>query len=239
MTLAERVVYERLHGKGSAPEPQKHSPSTLSELRKAVEEEVREVEIQKIEIESKRAEVEKLERSAATLRAEMDNASTVNVDSDQVSSLKGENKPPLRSGVQHCVTPAFALKKFFTDWSIDGRSARSEIWWVALFVNFPMYVLASIVGNSELAMMLGIIALVLLWPNTCMEGRRFHDLGINAGVGVALVLIQALFEVLANIMSEGTIYLLIGRLIGFVLLLFNVAQSQQHANRFGEVPNVS
>ena len=33
---------------------------------------------------------------------------------------------------QVCVSPLQALKWFFTRWTFEGRSSRSEIWWVIL-----------------------------------------------------------------------------------------------------------
>ena len=239
MTLAERVVYQRRHGAGSAPTPKKCCPATLSELREEVAENVRKIEEQRAELESRRAAVEIDERNAAAMKAELECASIVSAVQGKDLQERSENETPSRAGVQRCVGPVFALKRFFADWSIIGRSTRSEIWWVALLVNYPLYILASIVGNSDLAIMIGIVALILLWPTACLEGRRFHDLGINAGVGIALVLLQATLEVLANVISDGIGFLLVGRLMGLVLLLLNVAQSEQRTNRYGDIPNLS
>lgn len=239
MTLAERVVYERLHGAGSAPAPEKHSPATLSELREEVAENARKIEEKRAAVESNLAAVEREERSAAALRAELERASAGSAVRESDPNVKNGNGTPSRDRVQRCVSPVFALKRFFADWSITGRSARSEIWWVELFVNYPLFILASIVGNSDLIIMIGIVALILLWPSACLEGRRFHDLGINAGVGIALVLAQVSLEILANVIPNGVGFLLVGRLMGLVLLLFNVAQSQQQTNQYGDIPNLS
>ena len=50
MTVAERMVYERLHGRGSAPHPTPPEPDSFEEHRERVETQLQDLEQQQAEI---------------------------------------------------------------------------------------------------------------------------------------------------------------------------------------------
>lgn len=249
MTLAERVIFERQHGKGSAPVVPESQPQSLEDLRSDILKRNSRLEAQRIELEArkKRAEdethrIEHLKRMVAeessinSLPDSQAECHRIEPNLDPVPSQA--ETPPKSLGLekQRCVTPAFALKRFFTDWTIVGRSSRSELWWIMLFVQMPLLVLERMVGNSDLVMMVGVVELILLWPFACLEARRFHDIGWSAAVGLTLVLLRYAAAFAAGYYGDTSPYAFGGGLIGFLLLLANVAESRP-ANKYGPVPN--
>lgn len=236
VTVAERMVYERLHGRGSAPQPTQPEPDTFEEHRERVETQLQDLEQQQAEIEARRVRVEAERRQIDSLRRDVAEAER---EYQTGSGSRTAARLPTRgSGVQKCVTPWFALKRFFTDWMPAGRSSRSEVWWVILFVQFPMLILEHAVGNSDLIMLVGIIELILLWPMLCLEGRRFHDIGYRACWGMLLVLLRLGGATMNEVHGGASSWALWGGVAGFILLLANVAQSQPSYNRYGSVPNI-
>jgi len=236
MTVAERMVYERLHGRGSAPQPAPPEPDTFEEHRERVETQLQDLEQQQAEIAARRVRVEAERRQINCLRRDVAEAEhEYRAGSGSRTSTRCAT---VVSGVQKCVTPWFALKRFFVDWMPVGRSSRSEVWWVMLFVQSPMLILQRVVGNSDLLMLVGIVWLILLWPRLCLEARRFHDIGYRACWGMLLVLLRDGAEVMNVAYGGVSSWALLRGIAGFILLLANVAKSQPHGNRYGGVPNL-
>ena len=237
MTAAERMVYERLHGRGSAPQPTPPELDSFEEHRERVETQLQDLEQQQAEIDARRMRVEAERRQIDGLRHDVAEAE------HEYQTGNGTRSTATRlgvvSGVQKCVTPWFALKRFFTDWMPEGRSSRSEVWWVILFVQFPMLILERAVGDSDLMILVGIIELILLWPMLCLEGRRFHDIGHRACWGMLLTLLRIGAWAINGVYGGTSDWALLGGIAGFILLLANVAQSQLARNRYGAVPNLS
>jgi len=242
MTVAERIVYERIHGRGSAPAPQPHDPETIEGLRADVDSRMQDLTQQQIDVEARRLRVEEEERQINNLQQSMAEAECSPVSNSSLGQNSASHRQSgqmhrTSSGIQRCVTPVYAIKRFFTDWMPEDRSSRSEVWWVWLFVQLPLLMLEQVVGNSELLILVGIIELILVWPLACLEGRRFHDLGHKACWGMGLVILRVGCAALCEVYGKGTGWALLGGIAGFILLLANVAQSQPHGNRYGQVPN--
>lgn len=237
MTVAERMVYERLHRRGSAPQSTPPEPDSFEEHRRRVETQLQDLEQQQTEIDARRMRIEAERRQIDDLRHDVAEAEH-EYQAGNVARPTVARSSAVASGVQKCVTPWFALKRFFTDWMPAGRSSRSEVWWVILCVQFPMLILERAVGNSDLIMLVGIIELILLWPMLCLEGRRFHDIGHRACWGMLLVVLRSGAAAMNEFYGGASNWALWGGITGFILLLANIAQSQQSHNRYGSVPNI-
>ena len=263
MTLVERMVYERQRGKGSASAmntplsapKDKALPKSLSDLRRDVLKRRSQVEVQRRELETYRKRVEdeamKVERLKQTVK-EKDSPFSPPVM--PVSRKCSESRPSTASpkdgtpsgsrveGKQYCVSPVFALKRFFTCWTITGRSSRSEFWWVFLFVRIPLTNLERMVGDTALLTMVGVLDLILLWPFFCLQIRRFHDIGWSTAVGISVLFLPiatmmgaaALFDRASSCLSVGLGVCL--ALVFYGIMLSDVAVSRP-ANKYGPVPN--
>ena len=114
-----------------------------------------------------------------------------------------------------------AVKIFFKRYTdFQGRSPRSEYWWVALFnaiVVFVLVFLASIMSGGDLAALesgsmppgamipLGLLALYVLGiliPAIALGVRRFHDLG-QTGWLVLVFFIAGLIPLVGILASLG------------------------------------
>lgn len=254
MTIAERVIYEHKHGKGTKnPSSSQSSMVSFAEARMKAEEEkarldsqVEDLRAKKIRLERELRELESV-KNTRNERCVPQNVSVAPGSSAVPSMPRNHQKTVSHLGrkrgdaKQHCVSPWFALKRFFTNWSAAGRSSRSEVWWVLLFIMFPLSVAANIVGEkSGLLMLVGLASLVAVWPLSCLEARRIHDCGLPAILAIALVLTVTIGHVIAAVYREyastasGTAHF-----AAFVLLLINVAGSEPVSNQYGDVPNLS
>lgn len=248
MTLAERVIFERQHGKGSAPASQPQQPDSLEDLRSDVLSRQERIEAQRVELDDRLRRVSEETAKIEQLRRETEETAAYQSFTDSSSKQRTESRfvttPPVggtppksvNTGKQYCVSPIFALKRFFTDWTTTGRSSRSELWWVMLFVQMPLIVMEGIVGNTDLLAMVGVVELILLWPFACLEGRRFHDFGWPATVGVIIVLLRVGAAAATEYYGDASSHAFGGGLIGFILLLANLAESRP-PNKYGPVPN--
>lgn len=135
--------------------------------------------------------------------------------------------------IQQQVGPLQAISLFFKNYiNFNGRSSRSEYWWVALaclilglpfyWEYFPLVMHADAVTYEQLegfapwSMTYIVIGLALFLPSLALLCRRLHDIGKGAG-----------WMFISCIPVIGGIWLLI-------LLL---QPSQMGPNRFGPMPN--
>ena len=248
MTLAERVIFERQHGKGSAPAPLAQQPESLEDLRSDVLSRQERNEAQRVELDDRMRRVSEETAKIELLKRETEETVAYQPFTAQSSKQRTGSRfiatPPIggippksvNTGKQYCVSPVFALKRFFTDWTTTGRSSRSELWWVMLFVQMPLMVLEGIVGDTDLLAMVGVVELILLWPLACLEGRRFHDFGWPAAVGVIIVLLRVGAAAAAGYYGDSSPHAYGGGLFGLILLLANLAESRP-PNKYGPVPN--
>jgi uncharacterized membrane protein YhaH (DUF805 family) len=103
-----------------------------------------------------------------------------------------------------------AIKTCFAKYAnFNGRAARPEFWWFALFEVIVLAV-AGLLGTIVYA----IAALALLLPGLAVSARRLHDIGKSGW------------------------FLLIGLipLVGGLYLLYLCAQPGTPANSYGEAP---
>lgn len=242
MTIAERVVYEKLHGRGSAPAPREPEPKTLDDLRRRVDSQVEDLHAQQTELAERRVRLEAERRRMDGLRREI---STPNEDAPLSNAPSGE---------QFCVSPAYALKRFFLDWTPTGRSSRAEVWWVVLFIQIPITIVSCVLAGAAaiawmlgqesavcdigLLMLVGILSLVLGWPTACLEGRRLHDLGCSAVWGMLLVLVPLAVGAVAWFHGVNPLLSLLDVVVFVATIIVNVTPSQRCRNPYGDVPHV-
>ncbi|HCL67400.1 MAG TPA: DUF805 domain-containing protein [Rhizobium sp.] len=98
----------------------------------------------------------------------------------------------------------------------NGRAARPEFWWFALF-SFLVNIVASVI--DEIIFGVGILdtlsALALLLPSLAVGARRLHDIDRSAW-WLLLVLVP---------------------IVGWIVLIyFNVQPGQQGENQYGQPP---
>ena len=159
------------------------------------------------------------------------------------------------SECQTCVSPLLALKWFFTRWTFVGRSSRSEIWWVILFVRFPVLLASFAIWGSFLSPFTIYLGLILFVPTMCLQVRRFHDIERSVGwlfafytVDLVVAILQLVIIHLAWSMTNRNVdfiqswisLLWLAELVlGGIVLCCDCYGSKPHANKYGPVPNVS
>lgn len=242
MTLAEQIIQRRLNGKDTRiPSPSHNSKSESLETWH-----------HSVESESHRLEQQQKDLAARydRIAIEQEKVNQLRENIAQANYLSVETRPPQATcdvgvvvsggsikGKQKCVTPIFALKNFFINWTIKGRASRSEVWWIIVLFQFPLFILGRAVAQSDLTIPLRIISLILLWPSFCLEGRRFHDLGCNAAWGIGLGIIQMVVIFIHTVIVDSSVCHLVGWVIGFIFFLANISSSQPCVNQYGNVPN--
>jgi uncharacterized membrane protein YhaH (DUF805 family) len=104
-----------------------------------------------------------------------------------------------------------AVKTCFKKYAdFNGRAARPEFWWFALFQFVVMFVLGLVSPRLE-----GLAGLVMLLPGLAVGARRLHDIDKTAWL-MLLWLIP---------------------LLGWILLIYWAAQpGDAGANKYGEPP---
>ena len=80
---------------------------------------------------------------------------------------KRDEAPAAASGQQHKVEFFEAIKLYFTRWTFDGRSSRSEYWWPVL-----LGALVSFIPGLDFIYCVASIA-----PSIFVAVRRLHDVG--------------------------------------------------------------
>ena len=76
-----------------------------------------------------------------------------------------------------------AFKRFWMNWSLNGRSSRSEVWFAVLanfILGFLIGIVIAVIGVivpalAEVADIL--FSLLILWPSIAIVVRRLHDIG--------------------------------------------------------------
>lgn len=106
-----------------------------------------------------------------------------------------------------------AVKQCFTKYvGFEGRAARSEYWWWALFV-FAVSIVLAMVNAATLA---NLFSLATLLPSLAVGVRRLHDIG-KSGWWLLICLIP---------------------LIGWIVLIYWAVQPSEGDNSFGPAPSV-
>lgn len=156
---------------------------------------------------------------------------------------------------QVCVSPLQALIWFFTRWTFDGRSSRSEVWWVILFVRIPVLLISLFVWGAVQSPFTVYLGLILFVPTMFLQVRRFHDIERSVGWLYALYivdLVHALLQLVlihlawsmtnrsVDFMQSWTFLLWLVELVfSGIVLCCDCYRSKPHANKYGPVPNVS
>lgn len=106
------------------------------------------------------------------------------------------------------MTFADSIKTCFSKYAdFNGRAVRSEYWWFVLFI-----VLGSVVTSLLSDFLYGVFVLGTLLPSIAAAARRLHDTGRSGWLQlIALIPI-----------------------IGWLVLIYFLAQEGEGANRFGE-----
>lgn len=108
-----------------------------------------------------------------------------------------------------------AIQLFFKNYTnFNGRSTRSEFWWVMLasfVVGFVLGILSAI--TPIFTVIAGLFSLAILVPSIAIEIRRLHDIG-KSGYYILICLIP---------------------LVGSLILLYFLAQpSEPGSNQYGD-----
>ena len=240
MTLAEQIIQRRHNGKDARNPSSSHNSisESLEAWHYSVESESQRLEQQQKELAARYDRMAIEQEKVDQLRENIAQANHLSVETrpSQATCDVGAGGPI--KGKQKCVTPIFALKNFFINWTIKGRASRSEVWWIIVLFQFPLFILGRAVAQSDLTIPLRIISLILLWPSFCLEGRRFHDLGCNAAWGIGLGIIQMVVIFIHTVIVDSSVCHLVELVIGFIFFLANISSSQPCVNQYGNVPNL-
>ena len=148
-------------------------------------------------------------------------------------------------GQQRMVSMAEAFKRFWTNWTLDGRSSRSEVWFWALSCVLIWFSLGFICEMLNMSVVLGVLqilwSIVTLWPSFALTVRRLHDLGKSATFAVIWhvgCLVLAIFQ---GVGARDEVIGILGLLIfipAIMMLCFMLRPSEPRENQYGPVPNV-
>lgn len=151
----------------------------------------------------------------------------------------------LKAVHQRMVSPIEALKRFLTVLTPGGRSSRSDVWWVVLFVNMPIYVVQRLY-SAEMCVFWLVLSLLLIWPTFCLFSRRLHDLDRHMGWAIAWLLFCVIGCATTLLMVGGgqpptfllMLYQVGSCVTGCVLLVVSCVKSKGSSNKYGGVPNL-
>lgn len=122
-------------------------------------------------------------------------------------------------GEQYSVSMGEAIKRFWSNWSTDGRASRSEYWKWMLVNLIVFFILGFISGMMQWddRLLSGLWSLAIFGPSIAIIWRRLHDTG-RSGAWFWISFIP-----------------FIGWIILWILLAI---PSDPHENQYGPVPNV-
>lgn len=164
---------------------------------------------------------------------------------------------------QRMVSFGEAFAKFWTRWTLEGRSSRSEYWWAVLFrglliIGIKFIAEASVASGAILPQAAKVISLItwfaFLGPFACVTARRLHDIG-KSGAWMWLWLIpdainqilefqgnQWLLNLQSGCFTYEVFFAIVGSVVGsiglIILLLFTTKPSQRAVNAYGPIPNI-
>lgn len=174
---------------------------------------------------------------------------------------------PSRTG-QVCVSPIVAWNRFWKNWGTDGRASRSEYWWAMLWITLLLclfsFIAALIICMNMRAGDWGTHVTVFdilfsrdgfmnfyYWdflivssiPWLGLMVRRLHDAGFRGWFSLIWILPTFLCATIPNCLQDPPAMLPILQVLfffaaGITSLVVMCLPSQQHANRYGPVPNV-
>lgn len=144
-------------------------------------------------------------------------------------------------GQQYCVSLGEAIKRYWTNWSLNGRTSRSEYWFAMLgliLIAIPFIFFALLLGG---AVGLGLFQLVwgiaTLWPSFAIAVRRLHDIGKTMALAIIITALPILSPVIM-VIGGGILGLFV--LPIYIWFLYCMGcQSQMQENQYGPVPNVN
>lgn len=150
-------------------------------------------------------------------------------------------------GKQQMVSMGEAFKRFWVNWSLNGRSSRSEVWFVTLaffLIWVPVTFIFTFLNATKMLLLLQILwGLVTFWPGFALLVRRLHDIGRSAMVAIVFESGYILWTIYVNIFGDpvglfAVILTLVMGPLSIVILCYMLRRSQPHENRYGPVPNV-
>ena len=155
---------------------------------------------------------------------------------------------------QVCVSPLQALIWFFTRWTFEGRSSRSEVWWVFLFLRIPILLISFFIWGVLQSPFTVYLGLILFVPTMFLQVRRFHDIERSVGWLYALYIVDLVYALLQLVLihlawsmtnrsldfMQGWAFLLwlVELVFAGIVLCCDCYRSKPHANKYGPVPNV-
>ena len=148
-------------------------------------------------------------------------------------------------GQQQMVSMGEAFKRFWTNWTLEGRSSRSEVWFfilASILIWFPVGFICGLLNMlAALEIMQILWSLAILWPSFTLTVRRLHDLGKSAAFAVVWhvgCLVLAIFQ---GVGARDEVIGILGLLLlipAIMMLCFMLRPSDPHENKYGPVPNV-
>lgn len=148
------------------------------------------------------------------------------------------------TGAQVMVSFGDAIKRYWSNWSLDGRSSRSEYWFSILFLMiawFGISLVSPFIGGTGLLVPLQILwCTIVCWPSFAMGVRRYHDLGYSGGYPAAFAVAGVVFQIAAFAKAGEflMVMLLLLVVMAIINLIFVCKPSEPRANQYGPVPNV-
>lgn len=148
-------------------------------------------------------------------------------------------------GQQQMVSMAEAFKRFWTNWTLDGRSSRSEVWFWILSCVLIWFLMGFICGMLNMSVVLVVLqilwSIVTLWPSFALTVRRLHDLGKSATFAVVWHVGYLVLAIFQGVGARDEVIGILGLLIlipAIMMLCFMLRPSEPHENQYGPVPNV-
>ncbi len=141
-----------------------------------------------------------------------------------------------------------ATRKFFCQFSVRGRSSRSEYWFGYLNLMMAGCVIFFIMSVMDSTWKLAPIINIAIWGgllwlalcgffNFC---RRLHDIGFSAWAMLLFGILNGTIRLRENMVGEYDTICAIAAIVSFVCwLLVGILPSEKRQNEYGEIPNLA
>ena len=146
-----------------------------------------------------------------------------------------------QQGVQYEVSMCEAWKRFWSNWSLAGRSSRSEVWkWILwAFLFWILLAVVTVLIGDKYYILQKIFLILITWPTFALQSRRLHDIGRTCLLAIVFNLTGVITGVFTQINTElATWGGFAAFILGILILCVYLTPSQPHENKYGLVPNV-
>lgn len=145
---------------------------------------------------------------------------------------------------QAVVSIGDAVIRCWTNWSLSGRSSRSEFWkWTiaSIIICCMVRFICILFRQTEFADVFQLIwGIGAFWPEFALLVRRFHDVGKTAFLAIIITTCAILCEVFLAFQEDETASVLyfISLGCGLIRLIVALRPSEPFENEYGEIPNL-